>query len=575
MKKIKRLIQLSFIAINLFFISQTSKAQVISNHFFGQNAWMPDTVGNVNACTEPPCLIYGKLHQEWGNIQNSGASIIRFGGITPDKNMPTDYQYLRMIDSIRTRGMEPIIQVPFRMYRYTAQQAADIVKFLNITNGKHIKYWSIGNEPDLGYSYTNSSQVAAYTKSFASAMKNIDPSILILGPETAWFDQNVINGLTTPGGPDDVTGKDANGHYYLDIISFHSYGFNGTQSRADVVSKLTAAGGLQDNLVYLNSRIATCNTAHGRSGSTALKTAITEANVDFQNDPADNLYGVGGNSFIGGQYWAEMMGVSMKNGVDFVNFWSVVEGNNTALNIGYIDVTTGTKKPSYYHFQMLAKNFRGNYVNGTTNQTNVKSFGSQDGQQIAVLILNEDMANNFHYTVKLNTAAIAGTNPLKININAGLANEYNDVIDAQSTVLLVFNSAGALTKKYVYSLNGNAVVNTPPTYTQYSGTTGIAGDEPVKGNADEGPYFEIAKVFPNPTNAKFTIQLNKENTAERKFEIEVFNMEGQLVLTKSDADFFKGKEVVDLSYTALASGMYVVRVKQNENIKTAKVILVK
>lgn len=569
MKKIKDVLRYSLLALGLFFVFAKGRSQAIPAHFFGQNAWMPDTIGNAFACTEPPCIFNGKLHKQWGNVQSSGAAMVRFGGIAADNNMPTDYQYIKMIDSIRAHGMEPIMQVPFKNYRYSAQQAAAIVKYVNITKGKQVKYWSIGNEPDLGYSFTTAAQVAAYTKSFATAMKKEDPSILIMGPECAWFNQNIMNGLTTPNGPDDITGKDAYGRYYLDVISFHTYPFNGSQSRAQVISKLTSAGSLQDNLVYLNTRIASCNTAHNRTGTAALRTAITEANINWQNDPGDNLYGVGANSFIGGQFWAEMLAIAMKNKVDFVNFWSVIEGNNTASNIGYIDPSTGIKKPSYYHFKMLADNFKGNYANGTTNLANVKSFGSQNAQQIAVMIMNQELSGSYNYTIKLNTATIAGNNPLKVNINAGLSNEYTDIIQNQSTVLLVFNAAGALVKKYEYSLNGNAVANLPPTYTQY-GTTPV-----VENKAEEGPDFEIAKVFPNPTNGKFYIQLNKLNVYEHKYEIEVFNMEGRLVLTKGPAFFVKGKEEVDLLFTDLASGLYIVRVKRGDILKTAKVVLVK
>ncbi|MGZ3862282.1 MAG: T9SS type A sorting domain-containing protein [Bacteroidia bacterium] len=572
MKRTKRIIQTTLLFISMLFAAKNAGAQAISPHFFGQNAWMPDTIGNASACTDPPCVLYGKLHHQWANVKNSGASLIRYGGIAVDKNIPTNYQYIRMIDSIRANGMEPIIQVPFRNYRYNEQQAADIVKFINVTSGKNIKYWVIGNEPDLGYSYTNASQIAAYIKPFASAMKNVDPSIFIIGPECAWFNQSIMTDLTTPNGPYDITGKDAYGHYYVDYISFHTYPFSGSQTRAQVISKLTSAGSLQDNLVYLNSRISSCNTAHGRNGSSALKTAITEANIDWQNSATDNLYGVGASSFIGGQFWAEMMGIAMKNGVDFINFWSVAEGNNTAANIGYVDAATNTRKPSYYHYQMMAQNFKGNYVNGTTNQVNVKSFGSQNSQQTAVLVLNEDLASNYNCTIRLNTAAIAGTSQLKINVNANIATEYTDVIPSQATVLFIFNSSGALIKKYEYSLSQNAVANIGPTYTQFNGTTGV---EPIKSPTHESKYFEIAKVFPNPNTGKFTIQLNKENTDELKYEIEVFNMEGQLALTKSDAAFLKGKEEVDLSIGSIAAGVYIVRVRLGEDMKTTKVVMVK
>src|ERR1043165_3582066 len=336
MNNLRRIMYAGILLLNFAFSINKSSAQTISNHFFGENAWMPDTIGNASNCNEPPCILNGKLHQHWDDIKASGASISRFGGIAPDRNMPTNYQYLKMIDSVRAQGMEPVIQVPFHNYRYSAAQAADIVNYLNVVKGKHIKYWIIANEPNLGYGFNNASQIAAYFKPFASAMKAVDPSILIVGPEIAWFDQGIIDGLTTPGGPNDITGKDANGKYYLDIISFHTYPFNGSQTRSQVVSKLTSSGGYQDNLAHLNARVTAANAYHNRSGAAALKTAVTEANINWQNNPGDDVSGLGANSFIGGQFVAEMLGIGMKQGVDFINIWSVIEGNSTASSIGYL-----------------------------------------------------------------------------------------------------------------------------------------------------------------------------------------------------------------------------------------------
>jgi len=568
MKNLKKIVHMSLLALGLMGAAKESKAQTISNHYFGQNAWMPDTIGNANACTEPPCILYGKLHQNWGKIQESGAQIIRFGGITPDKNMPTNAQYIRMIDSIRAKGMEPIMQVPFHDYRYTAGQAADIVHYLNDIKHKNIKYWIIGNEPNLGYGYNSASQIANYIRPFASAMKNVDPSIIIIGPEVAWYHASIINGLTTPGGPDDITGKDAAGHYYVDVISFHTYPFNGSQSRADMISKLTAAGSLQDNLVALNGRIANCNTYHNRSGAAALKTAITEANVCYKNDPSDNLNGNGVNSFIGGQFVAEMLGIGMKNGVDFINMWSAVEGNNTALNIGYIDPQTGKKKPAYYHFKMMADNFRGNVANATSNKNTVKTFASKNATGGSVMIMNEELTADYQYTVKLNTSTISSSNPLKVNVDAGLNKEYTDMIPAQSTVVLTFNAAGTITSKTEYSLTGHAVANLAPTVTQFV-STGIADNQPA---AAEGNGKLDISVYPNPSIGKFTVELSKGYSTDHTFNIEMFNLLGQQVYSKK-SNFTNGKEEVQVEAKSLAAGAYIVRVKEGENIAIKRVVL--
>jgi hypothetical protein len=561
MRNIKRMFRTGILLVCLG-VAKINSAQTISSHFFGENAWMPDTIGST--------VLNGKLHKQWQSVKASKAAMIRFGGIAPDKSMPTNYQYIKMIDSIRANGMEPIIQVPFYNQKYTAQQAATIVNYINVVKGRHIKYWIIGNEPNLSYSYTSASQIANYFRPFASAMKNADPSIFIVGPEIAWFDQNIINGLTTPNGSDDITGKDATGKYYLDVISFHTYPFDGNQTRDQVISKLSDPNSLSANLVYLNNRVAACNTAHGRTGTSTLKTAITEANICWKNSSSDDIYGVGANSFIGGQFVAEMLGIGMKNGMDFINLWSVIEGNSSVNNIGYIDPSSNYKKPLYYHFKLLADNFKGNYIDGIDNKPYIKSFGCKDQQQIAVLIMNQDISNSYNYTVRLNSAGISGSSPLKINVDAGIANEYTDVLKSQSTILLVFNLAGAIVKKYEYSLSGNAVANTGPTYTPYI-ATGVAAESSITVTKDDGS-FDV-NVFPNPSVGKFTLELNKENSKEKNFEIELINIIGQEVYHKKS--IFEDKKEEIILEPSVADGTYILRVKEGDNMVSKKIVLQK
>lgn len=209
------------------FLTATIFSQPISPKFFGQNAWMPDSIGTA--------VFNGKLHSQWEQVKNSGAQITRFGGIAVDKNKPTGFQYLQIIDSMIASGMEPVVLVPFYNNKFTAAEASGLVDFINVINQKNVRYWVIGNEPDNSYGYTNATQVAAYVKEFSLLMKQKDPSIKILAPETAWYNKNILDGLTTPGGPSDITGKDSLGNNIVDFITFHMYPFRGTQKREDVM----------------------------------------------------------------------------------------------------------------------------------------------------------------------------------------------------------------------------------------------------------------------------------------------------------------------------------------------------
>jgi hypothetical protein len=546
-------------------IANSGWSQTISPRLFGVNAWMPDTIGDVNNCQSPPCIRYGKLHLNWGKVEDSKAVTVRYGGISPDKNIPTMYQYLRMVDSIRAHGMEPILQVPFWDYRYSPQQAAAIVQYINVVKARNVKYWIIGNEPNLSYSYTTAAQIAAYFKQFASAMKSVDPSILIVGPETASFKQTITNGLTTPGGPDDITGRDQNGNFYLDVFTFHTYPFgNGLSgTRADLIAELMLPGNFHDDLLYLKNRLNACNTFHNRTGNAALTMAVTEANVNYTNSSTDDLFGYGTYSFLGGQFVAEMYAIGMKCDVNFINLWSVIEGNSISSNCGYIDKYTGNKQPIYHHFKMMSENMKGSFVNCTKNQVNVKSFGSQDAQEVCVLIMNEELSVNHTYTVRLNTATIAGNSTLKINANANIGAEYTDVIQNQSTVLLVFNLAGNLIRKCEYSLMGHAAANQPPTCTTY-----ILTSTPVKAPLDEEMDMN---VFPNPSTGTFTIELNGTNSEHDSSSVEIINLIGQTIFNKRFA-FTNGSEELQMD-PSLAKGVYIIRIREGKFVATRRIVL--
>src|SRR5437660_1533372 len=64
-------------------ISSQVGATGVSGRFFGQNAWMPDSIGS--------SVFRGSLNRNWGNISASGAGTVRYGGTAVDQNMPTTY----------------------------------------------------------------------------------------------------------------------------------------------------------------------------------------------------------------------------------------------------------------------------------------------------------------------------------------------------------------------------------------------------------------------------------------------------------------------------------------------------
>jgi hypothetical protein len=431
-------------------------------HFFAQNAWMSDTLGNAFNCTGASkglkCKLYGKIHQNntWAKVKQSGVKLVRFGGEHADENMPTRHQYLQMIDSARAKGMEPLLQVSYNNNYYTADTAAELVKYINVTMRRNVKYWSIGNEPDLsppnGYGYYTASPVADYTKQFAVKMKAVDSSIITLGPELTYYDDNykLITELTTPGGFYDITGK-VPGHtyYYLDIITFHSYPFSGTQKREEVISNLKDPWHISHMLDQLKERLDSCNLYHRRSGKSALKIALTETNLNYKNSSDPEL---DAHSFIAGQFWCELMGVGLEKGVEFIAFWSIIENS-----LGYIDEKTGKLWPTYHHYRLASENFKGRYYRSAVSDgiKDLKTIVTADSNYIRLMILNQkNKKSHYRYTVQMGNGKITGRKEPQITVKGLnlLKNTliYSDSIEDESTSLLVFDYQGQLVKKYNY-----------------------------------------------------------------------------------------------------------------------------
>lgn len=121
---------------------------------------------------------------------------------------------------------ELIMQTNARIHN--ASLAADMVRYANKEKGYGIKYWTIGNEPDL---WSGSFPLGEgepkevlepefYAKTvveYAKAMKEVDPTIQIIAPECACDNTDII----------DAIARNPEAHAAVDIISFHHYALLG------------------------------------------------------------------------------------------------------------------------------------------------------------------------------------------------------------------------------------------------------------------------------------------------------------------------------------------------------------
>lgn len=443
------------------------KSQAISTLLFGINAWMPDSVGN----TKPN----GNLATNWGKIKYSNVKLVRYGGTTADVNQPTHSQYLKIIDSIRARGMEPILQVSYNNTNDSAVGRV-LVKYINVTMGKKVKYWSIGNEPDKYPGSNYAPKFAKYIKKFSIAMKQVDPTISIVGPDFSYtpgdpFDHLsvVIDSLLLYGGPYSIVDLIPAGHGgatgkgYIDVFATHQYdnGGGGLKSRSYYINTMVANKSQTQftrdtvGFSHINRATALATSSRPTQPVTAM---ITEANICTQSGPpATDVFGyVQASSFFAGQHWCEMMSWAMFYKIQSINFWSSTEGSE----MGYLtSAANGVKKSTYYHMEQMGKWFSGTYYlgtddsSGTGNSKSFKTFASKDANHIAIMIMNEDTSSKAdkYYSIGLNNTYTLST-ATRVKFNMGLSKSYSDTIKSASTTLLIFNCAGDIAYKYRYQL---------------------------------------------------------------------------------------------------------------------------
>jgi hypothetical protein len=435
--------------ICLFNIAFLTAQTTIPANFYGINSWMPDTINTT--------FYNGQIHLLWPEVEASKPSVIRIGGIAYDNDYPTDYQLIRLIDSIKEIGAEPIVQVPLWAGTKTAQNAADIVTLVNITYGRNVKYFAIGNEPFLSYNaswYGFSAgnylpyQYAADIKKFSVAMKNMDANIKIIAGELAWY-HSWVDSLLTPGGISDISGNNGTNDY-VDIFSFHTYPFDSTQTRSAVIGYINS---FENTLTGLNSKLAAANNFHNRNND--LKFGVTELNVTWQNSMINNTVdGVHNSGFLAGQWWSNLLWKGVEKGAELMCFWSVAEvGDNPTTDHGYISHTTGDFRPTYHQFQAMTTYFVGNYYTATTNQSEVYAGASKNGREgWAIVIHNYSQSTAYPLRLRLNNDVISGSETLKINSNSNIPREMTEIITANSTTILFLSPNGWYRGKLVYDL---------------------------------------------------------------------------------------------------------------------------
>jgi alpha-L-arabinofuranosidase len=264
-------------------------------------------------------------------------------------------------------------------------QAAAFVQYSKDMN-YNIEYWSIGNEPTL-YNAVMETRGETYDierfnkewRTFAEAMKAVDPTIKLVGPEINQFSYSTEPGATTNFGPRDeewlVEFLKANGDM-VDVVSFHRYPFPKTRTSGPPTLDELRANTQEWDKIIIHAR----ELIHEHTGRD-IPIAVTEFN---------SMYGtpVGGettpDSHFNAIWMADVLGRMIKNGVFMANEWALAtKGGQGGSGL----VTQFETLPAYYTHQMYNK-FGTELVYSSSDDPTVTVYAArrEDGSLTVMLI---------------------------------------------------------------------------------------------------------------------------------------------------------------------------------------------
>jgi hypothetical protein len=377
---------------------------------------------------------YGPMHavvlEMMPLVESAGFTALRFpGGAWTDAVDVQPFQIDMLMDFCKQLGAMPTISV--RLLGGLPETAAALVRYTNLEKKYGVTYWSIGNEPSI---FTLLGQTDEdYTierfnmewRAIAQAMKAVDPTIKLIGPEIhQWND-----GLERT--PKDSSGRDwmteflkANGDL-VDVVSAHRYPMYSPNGPVTVADLRANTRRWTAEVEYLRALI---REIVGRD----LPIAFTEVNSDPSRA---ELQDASPDSFYNAIWYADVLGQMMNADVFMVNQW-VISQRSTGL--GLLNGTT--VRPSFYVFP-LYKNFGSEQVYAASGVADVDIFAAKrkDGALTLMVINLSDEERSIPLLVK--GAKLSEAEVWLLDITHNAENLGVQAFPADGTVTLPAQSA--------------------------------------------------------------------------------------------------------------------------------------
>lgn len=315
------------------------------------------------------------------------------------------------VATVRAAGGQPVVAANYGSG--TAQEAADWVRYANITRGYGIRYWEIGNEVygnghygaqwELDNHPSKSPRTyATNLVQYATAMKAVDPTIKIGAVLTT--PNNWPDGIVGPGDTMDwnntvlsIAGQ------RIDFVIVHHYPYS--TSATEMLTKP------QNEIPAMTSRLRSLINQYAGANAPNVGIAVTEASSQFAL-----------NTSPSGLYAPDMYLTWMENGAFNVDWWNLRNGTDcgrvttiegaTDYNDGGVVSSGASCEPAantpfapYYGIQMMTRFAAPGDALVAANSSNsllsAHAVRRANGD-LSVLLINKDPGNDTTVTLSFN-----------------------------------------------------------------------------------------------------------------------------------------------------------------------------
>ena len=374
-------------------------------------------------------------------------TLLRWGGIARDESPITHSTLDEFMRVCRSVGAEPMIQVP--LHASSPDAAAETVRYANLERDYHVRFWEIGNEPDIydvweDWGPLSCQDFTAAWRSFAEAMKQVDPSIILVGPDLSWKYQiyQPEHDWLTPF-------VQANGDL-LGVASVHFYPSTSTDSDISVPQLLESAGELESLIAPLEAHLA-------HVAGRRIPVAVTEANLTWDwNAEGDNSV----TSYWAALWWADVVGRMIDSHMYMGAIWSAHGGD-----MSMIYPWTQSLRPTYYAFRMYA-NYGDRRLPARTSLDRVRSYAAtvSSTRYITIVLINQN-SSSIQSTLRLGGSW--GGEGIWAGVQGCEATGMDIELPAYSVASLIFNERCGLARKELWS-KGLYDQGKLPLVTEYS-----------------------------------------------------------------------------------------------------------